>query len=123
MKGTKEEEILDRINGTWTAQPNRRLTLDWKDKAKRLLGNRSIHVEGDGPFAVVTPCRNRAFSLWATRAEAEQAMNRISSCGGECLGSMGHYFAELGEPTQPETGQRSRPDQPGVKQFAKISID
>lgn len=71
--------------------------MDWKDKAKRLLGNRTIHLEGDGQFALVTPCRNRAFSLWATRAEAEQAMRSIMSCGGDCQGMTSHYIADLAE--------------------------
>ena len=70
--------------------------MDWKDKAGRLLGNRSIYLEGDGQFAFVTPCRDRAFSLWATRAEAEQAMKTIISCGGDCQGMRSHYITDLG---------------------------
>jgi hypothetical protein len=72
--------------------------MDWKNKAKRLLGNRTIHIQGDGQFAVVTPCRNLAFSLWPTRAEAEQAMSRIMPCGGDCLGVTFHYVADLKSP-------------------------
>jgi hypothetical protein len=71
--------------------------MDWKTKATRLLGNRTIHIEGDGQFALVTPCRTRAFSLWATRAEAEQAMTSSRSCGGDCHGVSSHYIADLGE--------------------------
>ena len=70
--------------------------MNWKDKAKRLLGNRTIHIEGDGQFALVTPCRTRAFSPWPTRAEAEQAKNSIESCGGDCHGVSSHYTADLG---------------------------
>jgi hypothetical protein len=73
--------------------------MDWKTKATRLLGNRTIHLTGDGQFALVTPCRNRTFSLWATRTEAEHAMNSIMSCGGDCLGISFHYVADLREPT------------------------
>ena len=73
--------------------------MDWKNKATRLLGNRTIHIEGDGQFAFVTPCRNRAFSLWPTRAEAEQAINRIMSCGSDCHGISSHYIVDLGEPS------------------------
>ncbi|HZC81693.1 MAG TPA: hypothetical protein VE222_08240, partial [Nitrospiraceae bacterium] len=51
MKGTKEGGILGRTNGIWTAQRNKRFTMDWKNRAKRLLGNRTIHLEGDGQFA------------------------------------------------------------------------
>ena len=47
--------------------------MDWKGKAKRLLGNRTRHIHGDGPFAFVMPCSDREFSLWATRADAGQA--------------------------------------------------
>jgi hypothetical protein len=71
--------------------------MDWKNKAKRLLGNRTLHLEGDGPFAFVTPCRNRAFSLWETRAEAEEAMKSIMSCGGDCQGGISHYIVDLGQ--------------------------
>jgi len=69
--------------------------MDWKHKAERLLGNRTRHVDGDGQFAVVTPCGKRAFSLWATRVDAEQAMKTIRSCGADCLGSTSHYIVEL----------------------------
>ena len=69
--------------------------MNWKDKAKRLLGNRTIHIEGDGQFALVTPCRTRAFSLWPTRAEAKQAKNSIESCGGDCHRVSSHYIADL----------------------------
>ena len=73
--------------------------MDWKAKATRLLGSRTIHLQGDGPFAFVMPCGNRAFSLWATRAEAEQAMNSIMACGGDCRSVSAHYITDLGEPT------------------------
>jgi len=73
--------------------------MNWKDKATWLLGCRTIHLQGDGQFALVTPCRTRAFSLWPTRAEAEQTMNRIMSCGGDCHGASFHYIADLGEPS------------------------
>ena len=72
--------------------------MDWKVRATRLLGNRTCYIQGDGPFAVVTPCRNRAFSLWATRAEAEHAMKSLMSCGSDCHGMTFHYIADLGEP-------------------------
>ena len=78
-------------------QPNRRFTMDWNAKATRLLGSRTIHLQGDGQFAFVTPCRNRAFSLWATRAEAEHVMKSIRSCGGDCYGGSVHYIVDLGE--------------------------
>ena len=71
--------------------------MDWKNKATWLLGSRTIHIEGDGPFAFVTSCRDRAFSLWATRADAEQVMNRIMSCGADCLGRTSHYIVDLGK--------------------------
>ena len=73
--------------------------MDWKNKAKRLLGNRARHIHGDGQFAFVTPCINREFSLWGTRAEAEQAMKKIRSCGGDCYGVTSNYVADLGEAT------------------------
>jgi hypothetical protein len=70
--------------------------MNWKNKAERLLGNRTIHLQGDGQFALVTPCRKRAFSLWATRAEAEHAKNSLPSCGSDCHGVAAHYIADLG---------------------------
>jgi hypothetical protein len=73
--------------------------MHWKAKATRLLGSRTIHLQGDGPFALVTPCRKRAFSLWATRADAEHAMKSFLSCGADCHGVTFHYIADLGEPT------------------------
>jgi len=72
--------------------------MEWKHKAKWLFGSRTIHIEGDGQFALVTPCGKRAFSLWSTRAEAEHAMNSIMSCGGDCHGGSFHYVTDLGEP-------------------------
>jgi hypothetical protein len=71
--------------------------MNWKNKAKRLLGNRSIHLQGDGQFALVTPCRTCAFSLWPTRAEAEQAKKSIISCGRDCHDVAFHYIADLGK--------------------------
>jgi hypothetical protein len=71
--------------------------MDWQTKAKWLLGSRTRHIEGDGPFAFVIPCRDRAFSLWATRADAEQAKKRIISCGADCLGGDSHYLVDLGK--------------------------
>jgi hypothetical protein len=73
--------------------------MDWKAKATWLLGSRTIHLQGDGPFALVTSCRTRAFSLWPTRAEAEHVMNSIMSCGGDCYGVSFHYIADLGKRT------------------------
>jgi hypothetical protein len=70
--------------------------MDWKNKGQRLLGNRTRHIHGDGQFAFVTPCRKRAFSLWATRAEAEQALKSIMSCGADCQGVTAHYIVDLG---------------------------
>jgi hypothetical protein len=92
-----EDGILGRPNRAYTAQPKRRFTMDWTSKAKRLLGNRTRHIHGNGQFAFVTPCRDREFSLWGTRAEAEQAMTRIQSCGADCHGVTAHYVADLGE--------------------------
>jgi hypothetical protein len=70
--------------------------MNWINKAKRLLGNRTVHLEGDGQFALVMPCRIRACSLWQTRGEAEQAKNSIMSCGGDCHGVASHYITDLG---------------------------
>ena len=68
---------------------------DWKNTAQQLLGNRTFHLDGDGPFAFVTPCRKRAFSLWATRAEAEHALKSRMSCGSDCQGVTAHYIVDL----------------------------
>ena len=73
--------------------------MDWQHKAKWLLGDRTIHIDGDGPFAFVTSCRDRAFTLWATRTDAEQFMKSIMSCGTDCLGNTSHYIVDLGKPS------------------------
>jgi hypothetical protein len=72
--------------------------MDWKAKATRLLGSRTMYLQGDGQFAFVTPCRKRAFSLWTTRVEAEHTMNSVLSCGGNCYGVSFHYITDLGTP-------------------------
>src|SRR5262245_53455121 len=72
-----------------------RFKVDWQNKAKWLLGSRTIHIEGDGPFAFVTSCKDRAFSLSATRADAEEVRKRLMSCGSDCLGSASHYIVDL----------------------------
>ena len=73
--------------------------MGWKDRAAQLLGNRTIYLEGDGPFAFVTPCRNRAFSLWATRTEAQEAINSVKSCGNDSQGMTYHYVVDLEKPS------------------------
>ena len=98
--------------------------MDWKNKAKWLLGSRTIHLDGDGQFAFVTPCRNRAFSLWATRAEAEQAMNSSMPCGGECLGVTSHYIVDLGKPSwslTPSTVPLASPMERNLKEEPRCS--
>ena len=47
--------------------------MDWQTKAKWLLGSRTRHIEGDGPFAFVIPCRDRTFSLW----QREQMQSKL----------------------------------------------
>ena len=42
-------------------------------------------------------CRDRAFFLWATRADAEQVMKSIVSCGADCLDSASQYVVDLGK--------------------------
>ena len=73
--------------------------MDWKNKAQWLLGSRTIHIDGDGPFAFVTSCRARAFSLWATKGDAEHVMKSIRSCGSDCQGVAAHYIVDLEEHT------------------------
>lgn len=71
--------------------------LSWKTKAKKLLGKNAIHLSGDGQFAFFTPCRDPAFSLWATREEADRAMGDTPICGGGCHGATSHSVIDLGQ--------------------------
>lgn len=43
-------------------------------------------IDGDGPFALIAPCRDLSVSLWQTREDAEQSKAGIdrSGCGGGC---------------------------------------
>ena len=42
----------------------------WHTKAKRLWP-RAVWIDGEGQYAVVTPCRQVAVSLWPDLATAE----------------------------------------------------
>ena len=71
----------------------------WAWKAKRLLGMGAINLSpgSDEQFAFITPCRDPAFTLWATREEAESVAKQVQVCGGGCEGSNQHYVYDLGE--------------------------
>jgi hypothetical protein len=71
----------------------------WLTKAKRLLGKNAIYLDGDGQFALITPCGETALTLWSTQAEAENAMQHLSVCGSKCRGRSHYYIHNLGEST------------------------
>ena len=51
-----------------------------------------------GPFAVIAPCRDFSFSLWATKDAAENAKAHLNQtgCGVGCNPLL-HQVVDLGE--------------------------
>lgn len=66
----------------------------YRAKAECIFGG-SIVVEGEGPFATVARCRVPSISLYATRAEAEDALAVLNTfyCGPGCYRN--HEAAEI----------------------------
>jgi hypothetical protein len=58
----------------------------WQAKARKRWGRKADWIQGDGPFAVLAPCRVLTVTLWDTRAGAEEAKKSIdkAGCGGKC---------------------------------------
>jgi hypothetical protein len=59
---------------------------EWQYRAQRRWGREAVWIVGDGPFALLAPCRQLSISLWQTREEAEEAKAHIDRvpCGGGC---------------------------------------
>jgi hypothetical protein len=55
----------------------------WQRRARKLWPD-AIRIEGDGPFALVTLCRDVVVSLWATREDAERQPAYRGACVGGC---------------------------------------
>ena len=57
----------------------------WQAKARKWW-RKADWIQGDGPFAVLAPCRVLTVTLWETRAGAEEAKKSIdkAGCGGKC---------------------------------------
>jgi hypothetical protein len=55
----------------------------WQRRARKLWPH-AIRIEGDGPFALVTLCRDVLVSLWPTREDAERQPAYRGACGGGC---------------------------------------
>ena len=70
----------------------------WMIKAQRLLGNKALHRQGNGRFAVVTLCDFPTFTLWPTKAQAERDWNHVESCGAGCRGKESHFVRDLEVP-------------------------
>ena len=69
----------------------------WKRIAKKAFGKEAVHHEGDGQFALVTPCRDEVtFSLYATMDDLNAVKGRVNKggCCGGCKPST-HYTRDL----------------------------
>lgn len=53
-------------------------TSSWRMKAVEKWGERARWLSGEGPFAVIAPCREFSFSLWATKEAAEKAKTLLN---------------------------------------------
>lgn len=73
-------------------------TSSWRMKATQRWGDHAQWLSGEGPFAVIAPCRECSFSLWATKDAAENAKARLDrmGCGGGCNPLL-HQVVDLGE--------------------------
>ncbi len=74
----------------------------WERKVRRIFP-RSVWVDGDGPFALLCPCRDLSITLWPTEAKADEAMERVNAtgCGGGCsleTREDHHLIVNLNEP-------------------------
>lgn len=72
--------------------------LAWRMKATEKWGERARWLSGEGPFAVIAPCREFSFSLWTTKDAAEKAKAHLdqTGCGGGCNPLL-HKVVDLGE--------------------------
>lgn len=81
----------------------------WLARARRAWP-RSVWIDGDGPHALLAPCRGAlSVTLWPTREEAERQRARLYQCGGRCLPGL-HRVADLhARPaTRPSGAPRAR---------------
>jgi hypothetical protein len=70
----------------------------WRMKATQRWGSHARWLSGEGPFAVIAPCREFSFSLWTTKDAAEKAKAHLdqTGCGGGCNPLL-HKVVDLGE--------------------------
>ena len=62
----------------------------WRERARWL--------SGEGPFAMIAPCREFSFSLWATKEAAEQAKAHLNQTGrGGGYNPLLHQVVDLSE--------------------------
>lgn len=73
-------------------------TSSWRIKATQRWGDHARWLSGEGPFAVIAPCREFSFSLWATKDAAEKAKTHLdqTGCGGGCNPLL-HKVVDLSE--------------------------
>lgn len=69
----------------------------WRMAAKRRWPD-AVWITGDGPIALIAPCREMTVTLWKTREEAQQEKARIdrAGCGGMC-NPVRHQIVELSD--------------------------
>jgi hypothetical protein len=70
----------------------------WRVKATQKWGERAQWLSGEGPFAVIAPCREFSFSLWAAKEAADKAKARLDQRGrGGGCNPLLHKVVDLGE--------------------------
>lgn len=86
--------------GQWSIQEvgKSMATSSWRIRATQRWGDRARWLRGEGPFAVIAPCREFSFSLWATKEAAEKAKGDLNQtgCGGGCNPLL-HQVVDLSE--------------------------
>lgn len=73
-------------------------TSSWRIKAMQRWGSHARWISGEGPLAVIAPCREFSFSLWATKDAGEKAKIHLNQTGcGEGCNPLPHKVVDLGE--------------------------
>jgi hypothetical protein len=74
------------------------VTSSWRTEATQKWGAYARWLSGEGPFAVIAPCREFSFSLWGTREAADKAKAHLDQmgCGVGCNPLL-HKVVDLSE--------------------------
>ena len=70
----------------------------WRMKSVEKWGEHARWRSGEGPFALIAPCREFSFSLWATKEMAEKAKAHLNQTGyGGGCNPLLHKVVDLSE--------------------------